>query len=89
MRKTSLLKDDIGGNSHKTEPKTAETIQPIIYKVKITPLFIYGPGGVHTHTHPEESDFKKPGVRRLHSVHGFKKNFIGTTFHCLQNQLLT
>ena len=44
--------DDIYGKSRKRNLKAAAIVQPIIqYKAKITPLVIYGLGGVHTHTH--------------------------------------
>ena len=53
--------DDIDGKSHKMEQKLFNQS----YKVKITPLVIYGLGGVHTHmdmhTYRHERDFKKLG----------------------------
>ena len=42
--------DDIDGKSHKTELKSDRLFNQS-YKVKITPLVIYGLGDVHTHTH--------------------------------------
>ena len=55
---------DIDGKSHKTEKQPKLFNQP--YKIKTTPLVIYGLRGVHTHaythTFPHQSDFKKPGL---------------------------
>ena len=57
--------DDINGKSHKMELKSSRRLFNQSFKVKITPLVIYGLKGGHTHTHilwRYESDFKKPGA---------------------------
>ena len=44
------------------------------------PLVIYGLGGVHTHTHADESDYKKPGVRRAQAgAPGLKRVWVHET----------
>ena len=51
----------------KRNPKKAQLVGQS-FNVKITPLVIYGLEGVHMHAHIlwwNESDYKKPGARRL------------------------
>ena len=68
--------DDIDGKSYKTELKRKPQLFKQLYKIQITPLVIYGLGGVHTHIlWRNESDYKKPDASRpVASVHVVQKS---------------
>ena len=69
--------NEIDGKSHKTELKSSH----LLFKVKITPLVIYGLGGVHTHTLVNESETRRvpaPGLkikRTKYDIVKFKNKF--------------
>ena len=59
----ATLIDDINGKSHKMELKNSTNYSNNHTKSLNRSTSFYGLGGVHTHTYPHESDFKKLAKR--------------------------